>query len=229
MQALLAERYGFPEHGNPEDVFFCAIYVILSAQTTLEQATKALDDLRRRWSTADALSRARIREIRRVIDWCGFGAQRAPKILALARAVKANPLVDLDQLTDTELEARLTALPGIAFKTARVVAAMSSLQRDRFAIDIHTWRIAKRLGWISRVRLDRKPTIRQANELEDRIPSGTRRVLHASLVALGRDCCGPKGTECERCVLKDCCREGQRRLARLLPATSLAKRRRARR
>lgn len=147
-----------------------------------------------------------------MIKSCGFGAQRTPKVLALARAVAARkePLTAMKSLSDEELEAELVGLPGIAFKTARVVAAMSSLNRDRFAIDTHTWRIAFRLGWIRRVRLDRKPTLQQANALEGRIPPDVRRNLHACLVALGRDCCGPKVAECERCTLSDICPQGLR-------------------
>ena len=226
VQARLAERYGSPQHGNPKDVFFCAVYVLLSAQTTLEQASKALANLQRRWPTPEALSYASSRDIRRAINSCGFGAQRTPKIRALARSVARRPLNDLDKLSDVELEARLTALPGIGFKTARVVAAMSSLRRDRFAIDIHTWRIAQRLGWISRVRLDRKPTLRQADALEHRIPVEIRRALHANFVALGRDSCGPKVTKCDACVLASLCNQQARRRSHLVPTSALARARR---
>jgi endonuclease-3 len=209
----LSRRYGTPRHGNPRDPFFCAIYVMLSAQTTLEQASRALRAIRRRWPTPLALSNAKADELHDAIKSCGFGAQRTPKILALAAAISRcrQPLVALKRLSDDELEAELVALPGIAFKTARVVAAMSSYNRDRFAIDTHTWRIAYRLGWIRRIRLDRKPTLQQANSLEGRIPVGMRRELHACLVALGRDCCGPRTTDCERCALSDACKQGLRR------------------
>ncbi len=209
----LSLRYGRPRHGNPRDPFYCAIYVLLSAQTTLEQAGAALRGIRKRWSTPLALSNASADELHESIRSCGFGAQRTPKILALAHAVAARsePLPALKRLPDNELEAELVALPGIAFKTARVVAAMSSYDRDRFAIDTHTWRIAYRLGWIRGVRLDRKPTLPQANALEERVPVGMRRELHACLVALGRDCCGPKATNCERCPLSDVCKQGLRR------------------
>lgn len=209
----LSLRYGTPRHGNPRDPFFCAIYVMLSAQTTLEQASRALRAIRRRWPTPLALSNAKADELHGVIKSCGFGAQRTPKILALAAAVsrRQHPLATLKCLSDDELEAELVSLPGIAFKSARVVAAMSSYNRDRFAIDTHTWRIAYRLGWIRRIRLDRKPTLKQANSLEGCIPVGMRRELHACLVALGRDCCGPKTTDCERCALSDVCKQGLRR------------------
>lgn len=210
----LALRYGFPRHGNPRDPFFCSVYVLLSAQTTLEQATAAIREVRKRWPTATALSAASASELRGVINSCGFGSQRTPKILALAAAVSARTerLSSLRHLSDFELEAELTALPGIGFKTARVVAAMSSFDRDRFAIDTHTWRIANRLGWTSRVRLDRKPTLRQADSLERRIPIASRRQLHSCLVALGRDCCRPKATACGRCVLADICRRGRQQV-----------------
>jgi endonuclease III len=193
-------------------VFFCLVYVILSAQTTLEQATAALRAVKRRWRDARALSTARVSDLRRLIRPCGFASQRAPKIIALAKAVAADGgrLEKLRDLEDDAIEEILVNLPGVGFKTARVVAAMSSLGRDRFAIDTHTWRISYRLGWVQRVRLDRKPTLYQANALEDRIPEGIRRQLHACLVALGRDACGPKVTECERCPLVDLCKTGGR-------------------
>jgi endonuclease III len=211
VKRLLEERYGSPTHGNPKDVFFCAIYVLLSAQTTLEQATQALRGLRRRWRTPSELSRARRKELRAVINACGFGTTRTEKILALAKEVAARPL-DLRRMraaSDQELEAGLVRLPGIGFKTARVVAAMSSFGRDRFAIDTHTWRIAQRLGWIPRRATDRKPTERQADALEARIPSGSRRELHALLVALGRDSCRPQRPMCNGCCLVNICETGR--------------------
>lgn len=172
MLARLAAEFGFPRPGNPKDVFYCAAYVLLSAQTTLGQATAALRALRRRWPTAPALSRARPEAIHRAIRSCGFGATRTAKIRAFSRAVAARTtsLRALRVLEDAALETELVALPGVGFKSARMVAAMSSLGRDRFAIDTHVWRIAQRLGWIPRRRTDRKPTERQADQLEAQIP-----------------------------------------------------------
>ena len=209
--ARLNGAFGFPRHGNPRDVFYCAVYVLLSAQTTLEQASEALHDLRRRWPTAAKLARARPDAVRATVHSCGFGQTRTQKILALAEAVEARRpgLSALRRLPDNELEAALVALPGIGFKSARVIAAMSSLRRDRFAIDVHIWRIAQRLGWIPQRRTDRKPTERQADDLESRIPIGVRRHLHACLVALGRSCCRPRNPLCASCVLKDVCSLGK--------------------
>ena len=203
----LAREYGFPRHGNPKDIFYSAVYVLLTAQTTLEQAGAALGTLRRRWPDARALSRARPAAIRRLIHSCGFGTTRTQKICALARSVASRKpgLRTLRNLTDEEVEAELVALPGIGFKSARVIAAMSSLQRDRFAIDTHIWRIAQRIGWIPRRRTDRKPTERQADTLEGAIPMACRRQLHACLVALGRDHCRPRRPQCFSCPLKDLC------------------------
>jgi endonuclease III len=209
----LAAEYGFPRHGNPKDAFYCAVYVLLSAQTTLEQASLALKLLRRRWPTPKALSRARPEAIRRAVHSCGFGDTRTTKIRALARAVarRERSLRVLRNLPDQELEAELVALPGIGFKSARVVAAMSSFERDRFAIDTHVWRIAQRLGWIPKRRTDRKPTERQADELEAQIPAGSRRQLHACLVALGRKHCRPLQPRCSACVLNNICAHAAKR------------------
>ena len=207
----LSCKYGFPRHGNPRDIFFCAVYVLLSAQTTLEQAAAALTQLRQRWPTADALSRARPAAIYRVVCSCGFGSTRTEKIHSLARAVatRDRSLRALRQLPDAELEKELVALPGIGFKSARVVAAMSSLERDRFAVDTHIWRIAQRIGWVPVRITDRKPTERQADALESEIPAACRRQLHACLVSLGRSTCRPLRTNCEACVLNEVCAGSQ--------------------
>lgn len=206
--ARLTDDYGFPRHGNPKDIFYCAVYVLLSAQTTLEQAAAARDRLRRQWPTVQRLDRARPDAVRRRINSCGFGETRTKKIRALAAAVAARPrsLRSLRHLSDTELEAALVELPGIGFKSARVIAAMSSLKRDRFAVDTHVWRIAQRLGWVPKRRTDRKPTERQANTLEDFIVPAHRRQLHACLVALGRDRCRSTRPRCMECPLSDVCR-----------------------
>src|SRR5262245_49157608 len=124
--ARLATKYGSPRHGNPRDIFLCAVYVLLSAQTTLEQAATALKAVRRRWPTASKLAHAPPRSLRKAINSCGFGTTRSEQLLALARAVesRSTSLRSLRGLSDNELEAELTALPGIGFKSARVIAAM---------------------------------------------------------------------------------------------------------
>jgi endonuclease-3 len=205
--ARLARVFGFPRHGNPKDAFFCAVYVLLSAQTTLEQAAVALKALRRKWPSPLRLSRARASAVLKVIRSCGFGSTRTEKILALARAVATHPvgLRALNRYSNDDLEAALVALPGIGFKSARVIASMSSYERDRFGIDTHIWRIAQRLGWIPHRRTDRKPTELQASSLEMRIPVADRRQLHACLVALGRTWCRPLRPRCSTCVLNDLC------------------------
>lgn len=205
--AKLSNKYGFPKHGNPPDVFFCAVYVLLSAQTTLEQARTAFRSIKRRWSTAEELSRARRSAVESAIESCGFGRTRSAKVVALAQAVasRAKPLSSLRLVSDDEVEAELVALPGIGVKTARVVAAMSALRRHRFAVDTHVWRIAHRLGWTRGTAIDRKPTQREADELEGSIPKRNRRQLHACLVALGRDRCQRRHPLCSGCVLQKLC------------------------
>jgi endonuclease III len=115
--------------------------------------------------------------VRLAVHSCGFGERRTTKILALAEAVagRDKSLASLRDLPDDELERELVALPGVAFKTARVVAAMSILERDRFAVDTQVWRIAQRLGWVKRQRTDRKPTEWQADALEAQIPRSAER------------------------------------------------------
>jgi endonuclease-3 len=216
--ARLAARYGFPRHGNPRDVFQCAVYVLLSAQTTLEQARAAHRHLRRRWPSARALARAKASELKATIRACGFGESRTSKILALAEAVaQRRSLASLRALPDEQLEEELVRLPGIGVKTARVVAAMSALERDRFAVDTHVWRIVQRLGWVPASARE-KPTAAEANLLERRVPPEMRRQLHACLVALGRDCCRPASANCEGCALSDVCATGRLRLAKAASA-----------
>jgi endonuclease-3 len=213
--ARLAREYEFPRHGNPKNVFWCAVYVLLTAQTTLEQASLALGRIRRRWRTPSALSRAERRLIFGAVRSCGFGQTRAGKVLALSRAVAEKPrgLRPLSRLSDEEVEEELTALPGVAYKSARVVAAMSSLERDRFAVDTHVWRISRRLGWSSARSRDPKPTKPQADRLESLIPREHRRQLHACLVALGRTSCRAQRPDCRVCPLNDLCGHAARRRA----------------
>src|SRR5690349_2313029 len=109
--ARLTARYGFPRHGNPRDVFQCAVYVLLSAQTTLEQARSAHRQLRRRWPSARSLARAEPSELKETIRACGFGDSRSSKILALAEAVtRRRPLGPLQGLSDERLEDELVRL-----------------------------------------------------------------------------------------------------------------------
>jgi endonuclease III len=199
---------GFPRHGNPSNVFFCLIYVVLSAKTSIPQATRTLRELRRRWPTAGALAVATQTELGRVIAPCGLASLRAPRILAIARAVNSAPsrfeTDTLRKLSDDELENVLVGLPGVGPKTARVVAAMSLLRRDRFAVDTHAWRVSLRLGWVAEPGVRRVPTTPRANTLEARVPKVLRRRLHAQLVSVGREWCR-RTPNCGACPLREIC------------------------
>lgn len=213
VEELLAREYGFPRHGNPRDPFYCAVYVLLSAQTTLEQASKALQRLRRIWRTPTQLAGASRIDIRAVVNPCGFGRTRTQKILAFAQAVtegRRKSLRYLHKMTDEEVEQTLVSLPGIGVKTARVVAAMSSLQRDRFASDTHTWRVGSLLGWVPPLKPGYKPTKTQYNWFEASVPVPIRRRLHSQLVSHGREICTPRQAKCFSCCLNRICPSSQR-------------------
>jgi endonuclease III len=208
IDALLDGAYGSPEAdlGNKPDPLDEAIYIILSFQTDLARFKSTWSRLRTAYPSWDALERAHLREVVRVLRKGGLHKQKARtirRLLADVREVAGELSLDLLRtMNDTEAERLLTRLPGLSWKAARCIL-LYSLGRDALPVDGNTFRILKRTGVLSRRAVYRRRTLHDA--IQAAVPPARRRSLHVNLVVHGQRTCLPHRPQCSRCILSAEC------------------------
>ena len=200
----LEATYGRPRHGNPTDPLEDLVYVILSNRTPLRTARTVYEALRERFPSWGAVLDADYDEVFGVLRPAGFGKKRTEQIRALLLRIDADfDGFDDDALWKMEGNALLnylTSLQGVSSKVARCVM-MYTLHHEVLPVDIHTHRIASRLGWTKR----RRPT-QSHDELEAIVLPHRRYTFHVCCVAHGRELCTASKPACPPCPLKRYCR-----------------------
>lgn len=185
---------------------------MLSGRTPERRYLITFRELRNRYPNWDDLLAAPLDELASIIKYCGLERRKAADLkLVLAKVQEEFGELSLEGLrdwNDRRAESFLTALPGVGIKSARCIL-MYSLDRKVFPIDVHVWRVLKRVGLVEGGRV---PTERQANALQDMVPPAFRYSLHVNLVAHGRETCRPREPACEQCPILEYCSFGQARL-----------------
>jgi len=201
----LVDEFGRPMLGNKRNPFNELLYIILSSRTPPENYQDTYRSLRRKFRTADSLAHASWTEVAAAIEMAGFQYKRARAISAIASELKARfgrvTLAPLKRLTTREAERYLTGLPGVSTKTARCVL-MYALDRPVFPVDVHCYRVCRRLGWLPS---NAGPTQRRVDELQEGVPAHLRRDLHIGMVVLSRRYCRPKAPDCGLCPIAEFC------------------------
>jgi len=130
--AVIALRY--------EDPWQLLVAVILSAQCTDKKVNEVTSELFAKYRTFDDYVRADIGEFEQDIRQTGFYRQKAKNILKTARIIQER---HDGEVPDTMEE--LTALPGVARKTANIVLGNAFGKVEGIAVDTHVRRLAIKL------------------------------------------------------------------------------------
>ena len=170
------------------------VSVILSAQTTdvnVNRVTERLFDKYRRPGDYLAVPQE---ELERDIFQTGFFRQKAKAIRGTMRVL----LEEFDGDVPRRLEDLLT-LPGVARKTANVVAAELG-HAQGIVVDTHVRRLSQRLG------LTRNDDpVKIERDLQRIVPRADWARLPHLLIWHGRRVCDARRPRCEDCVLADLC------------------------
>ncbi|MGP0087054.1 MAG: endonuclease III domain-containing protein [Steroidobacteraceae bacterium] len=205
---LLARRYKNFDHYNRKNPLDELLFIICSTKTSESGYRETFRALRRRFPSNRMLAAARIPEISAAIARGGLAKKKACAIKAIMQKTTAQfgkpTLAPLRRTSDAECERLLTSLPGVGKKVARCVM-MYSLGRKVFPIDVHCWRVARRLGWIRATRPNRLPSPADHDRLQSIIPPELRHRLHVNFVSLGRELCTKTLPKCAICPLMEMC------------------------
>ncbi len=170
------------------------VSVMLSAQTTdtnVNRVTPALFEKYRRPEDYLAVPQE---ELERDIYATGFFRQKAKAIQGTMRVLLEN----FDGMVPSTL-GELVTLPGVARKTANVVAAELG-HAQGIVVDTHVRRLSQRLGL---TRHD--DPVKIERDLQKVVPRADWARFPHLLIWHGRRVCIARSPRCESCVLEDLC------------------------
>jgi endonuclease-3 len=171
------------------------IAVALSAQCTDKRVNLITPALFSAYPTPEALAKADLDNVKKIIQSCSFFNNKAINLIAMAKRVMEfyGGEIPLD-------EKEIITLAGVGQKTAHVVL-IEYTKANLMAVDTHVFRVSHRLGLSD----DLTPSATEATlvkKFKTELHS-----LHQGLVLFGRYICTAKNPKCEsECFLRAFCK-----------------------
>ena len=180
------------EDGDPYKIL---IGTILSARTRDETTTQVIKMLFSEFKNPDELSRADLKDIKKLIQKIGFYNVKATRIKEVSKILveKYNGKVP------SNLEDLLT-FPGVGRKTANCVLVYG-FRKPAIPVDIHVHRISNRLGIVN----TKKPEETEI-DLQKSIDSRYWTGINETFVTFGQNICLPIKPKCNLCHLTKICK-----------------------
>jgi len=148
--------------------------IILSARSRDETTIKICKILFKKYPTAKKLSKAKLKNIEKIIKPINFYKNKSKNIMncskALVEKYKTKVPMDFEKLVE---------LPGVGRKTANVFLAESG--GDNIGVDTHVGYISQKLGWTRN-----KNPYKIEKDLEGLFPKNYWRKLNYVLVKFGK-------------------------------------------
>jgi endonuclease-3 len=170
------------------------VSVMLSAQTTDVNVNRVTRSLFRKYGAPEDYLAVPVEELERDIYTTGFFRQKAKAIRGTMRVL----IEEFDGQVPRRLE-DLVTLPGVARKTANVVAAELG-NAQGIVVDTHVRRLSQRLG------LTRNDDpVKIERDLQRVVPRADWARFPHLLIWHGRRVCGARQPRCADCVLEELC------------------------
>ena len=170
------------------------VSVMLSAQTTDVNVNRVTEKLFVKYQRPEDYLAVPQEELERDIYATGFFRQKAKAI----RGTMAMLLAEYDGEVPRRIE-ELVRLPGVARKTANVVAAELG-HAQGIVVDTHVRRLSQRLGLTKQ-----EDPVKIERDLVKLVPRADWHRFPHLLIWHGRRVCQARRPRCEDCVLADLC------------------------
>ena len=181
------------------------VSVMLSAQTTDVNVNRVTETLFRKYHRPEDYLAVPVEELENDIRPTGFFRQKTKSIRGTMKML----IEDFDGEVPRTLD-ELTRLPGVARKTANVVASELG-DTQGIVVDTHVRRLSQRLGF---TRQD--DPVKIERDLQRLVPREYWGVYPHLLIWHGRRVCIARNPHCEECVLSDLCPSARVELERPL-------------
>jgi endonuclease-3 len=170
------------------------VSVMLSAQTTDVNVNRVTERLFVKYGRPEDYLAVQQEELERDIYQTGFFRQKARSLRGTMKML----LEDFDGQVPRELDG-LLRLPGVARKTANVVAAELGNPQG-IVVDTHVRRLSQRLGLTRQ-----NDPVKIEPDLQRIVPREDWGIVPHLLIWHGRRVCIARAPRCEECVLTDLC------------------------
>lgn len=180
------------EDGDPYKIL---IGTILSARTRDETTAEVIKMLFSEFKNPDELSRADLKDIKKLIQKIGFYNVKATRIKEVSKIL----VEKYNSKVPSNLEDLLT-FPGVGRKTANCVLVYG-FRKPAIPVDIHVHRISNRIGIVN----TKKPEETEI-DLQESIDSRYWTGINETFVTFGQNICLPIKPKCNLCHLTKICK-----------------------
>ena len=176
--------------------FEIIVATILSAQCTDERVNKTTPALFNKYSTPYDFLNIDLNVLEDLIHPCGFYRNKAKNIKACAQKIVS----DFNGKVPCTAE-ELMSLPGVGRKTANVVLLEAFGIAQGIAVDTHAKRISNLIGFSNE-----SDPVKIEQDLLKIIPKEYLKDVNHLLVWHGRNICIARNPKCDKCPIKNYCR-----------------------
>lgn len=177
--------------------FQLLVAVILSAQCTDKRVNMVTPELFSRYPSAKDMAEAEDFEIFEYIKSISYPNAKAKHLASMARILIEEHNGEIPSDMDALLQ-----LPGVGRKTANVIQSVA-FGKAAMAVDTHVFRVSHRLGLVPP---SATTPFKVEKELVRYIPQDIIPLAHHWLILHGRYVCTAKKPHCEKCGLKQYCK-----------------------
>ena len=204
IHAALLQAFGESIWRDPLPAIDELVSTILSQNTNDVNRDRGFHALRAKLPTWESVRDANTEDVINAIRPAGLANQKGPRIQQVLRAITAERgSLDLEFLAGLPIEEActwLTKFNGVGPKTAAIVLCFS-LNMPAFPVDTHIYRVSGRTGL-----RPEKMTVEQAHpHLESVFPPETYYSAHLNIIRLGREICGARKPNCQKCPINKLC------------------------
>ena len=197
-ELLKALKKLYPEHIIPlhhQNAWQLLCAVILSAQCTDERVNQITPALFQAFPTPQAMARADIKEVEKLIHSAGFYHSKALSLIESSKRI-----CDVYGGEVPQNMKDLLTLRGVARKTANVMLGDYFKKREGIVVDTHSKRLSLRLGLTRQT-----DPVKVEQDLMKVIPYKYWAWFGIALILHGRQVCNARKPECSRCTLAGFC------------------------
>lgn len=171
------------------------VATILSAQCTDERVNIVTAQLFKRYPTAEAMGKAPVRSLEKLVQSAGFYRNKAKNIKACCQALVREHAGEVPQDLDS-----LVKLAGVGRKTANVVLGTEFGIPTGVVVDTHVGRISRRLGLTEKV-----DAVQVERDLVALLPQKEWIDYSHRMIYHGRAICKARKPKCDDCTFLKFC------------------------
>lgn len=174
--------------------FQLLVATILSAQCTDERVNMTTPALFKKYPTPEAMAKARIAELEKLIRSTGFYKNKAKSLKSASKDI-----VELHGGRVPGTLEELVELHGVGRKTANVVLG-NIFGVPGMVVDTHVGRLARRMGFTAET-----DPVKVEHELMELVPKERWTEFGHLMIAHGRAICQARSPKCDDCPVRSYC------------------------